>query len=107
MNKERILEKSRSEHIDEGELYLKNKGKGIAFKVFALTSAFYMFFCLFFVKDQFAIYAIMSIFWATYSTEYYYKYTFSQNKSQWIGFICSIIASVGFGLLSMLDVFWM
>ncbi len=107
MDRETILEKSRKEHVDEGELYLENKGRTLAFKVCTWLTSFYIVFSLFFVKDQFAIYAIMSIFWAVTSTEYYYKYKFSQSKSQWIGFVCSIIASVGFGLLSILDVFWM
>ncbi len=104
MDKETILAKSRNEHVDEGELHLLSESKKLAFKVCAMLSAFFMIFSLFFIKDTYTIHIIMSIFWGTYSTHYLYKYKFDQNRTNCIALIAAIFASVGFGILAILEV---
>lgn len=106
MDKEEILEKSRQEQIDEGEVNALNTSRNLAFKIAGGLSVLFITFSLFVVKDRYAAHVVMAIFWCSYSTEYLYKYKFYKRKADMVGFISSLILGVGFGILAIMEVLW-
>lgn len=103
MDRETILEKSRKEQVDEGALYMKQKGASLSVKICTGLTIFYMVFMLFFSITRYEMHCVMSIYWGVYSGEWYYKYKFSGKKGDKTAFIGSVVACVGFGLVYVLS----
>lgn len=78
MNKEEILEKSRREHLDEGEKNAENHGMKIGIVSFLVVLIFLMIFNLCTGQENDAL---LAIFWAYVAAGAYPRYRFSKNKS--------------------------
>ncbi len=102
IDKEKILERSRKEQKDEGELYLANKGRILFLKVFALLVMVFLLLS-FFKRQSYTTHVIMSIFWSVYSIDHYYRYRFNHKKIHLISFIGSLLAGIIFGILAVLN----
>lgn len=93
MDKDKILEHVRTENIDEGVEYTKNKGLGIGYKIFLSLSIIIIIFNLF--TDQ-KSYSVQSLFWGFIAAENHSLYKFSKDKSNKFVAISAGIACVIF-----------
>ncbi len=93
MDKNKILEKSRKEMPKEEYEQVKSKGINIGYYIF---SALFIFLIIFDFVNGKDIYEIMTLFWGLFAGLAYSKYKTYKHKSTLIGFVCSIIACLGF-----------
>ncbi|HAZ36833.1 MAG TPA: hypothetical protein DEF85_08450 [Clostridiaceae bacterium] len=93
MDKEKILEKSREIHQDEGMEHAESQGREIGFIAFCILFIFLVIFNLFY-GESVTFYAISSLFWALSAGESYGKYRFAKTKLHFISAIVCSITSI-------------
>lgn len=91
MNKEEILEKSRSEKEDEGVTYAANKGRRYGVAAMCLMMIVLLAFNWFQGQNN---YAILAILWAYLGLEAYGTYKVTNGKGRLVVFVCGVTASV-------------
>ena len=93
MDKEKILEKSRQIHQDEGMEHAESQGREIGFIAFCILFLFLVIFNLFY-GESVTTYAILSLLWVLIAGESYGKYRFTKTKLDLISAIAGSIASI-------------
>lgn len=91
MDKEQILEKSRSENLDEGIKNAENQGREIGITAFFIMLIIIIIFnwCTNQTND-----ALLAVFWAFVAAEAYPRYRFSKKKSL-------LVTTIAGGLVSL------
>lgn len=93
MNKEEILQASRAQKEDEGQIYAEQYGRKIGYIAFSVLFAAIVLFNLFMEQSN---YVPFTLFWAFFGAEAYGKYRVTQKKSHLFTTVCSAIAAVCF-----------
>ncbi len=93
MNKEKILEKSKSSNKQEELTYIKNKGMNTGYLIFGILSGFLMFSNLMLGKT---IYEIQILVWGFIAGISLEKYKMYKQKQTLIALVSSSIATITF-----------
>ena len=93
MNKEEVLQASRAQKEDEGQLYADQYGRKIGYIAFCVLFAAIVLFNFFMGQSN---YVPFTLFWAFFGAEAYGKYRVTRKKSHLFTTICSAIAALCF-----------
>ncbi len=93
MNKEEVLQASRAQKEDEGQVYAEQYGRKIGYAAFSILYAGIVVFNLFTNQSN---YVPFTLFWAFFGAEAFGKYRVTQKKSYLFTTVCSAIAAVCF-----------
>ena len=89
MNREEILQKSRSEGKDEGVEHAESQGIKIGFALFCMTFLFLALFEFFWGKTQTCFPAINALFWALVTGETIGRYRLFKGKILFLSILAS------------------
>ncbi len=93
MNKEEVLQASRAQKEDEGQVYADQYGRKIGYIAFCVLFAGIALFNLFMGQNNSVPF---SLFWAFFGAEAFGKYRVTKKKAYLFTTVCSAIGSLSF-----------
>jgi hypothetical protein len=93
MNKEEVLQASRAQKEDEGQVYAEQYGRKIGYAAFSVLFAGIVVFNLFTGQSNSVPF---TLFWAFFGAEAFGKYRVTKKKSYLFTTVCAAVAAVCF-----------
>lgn len=93
MNKEEVLQASRAQKEDEGQVYAEQYGRKIGYAAFSVLFAGIVVFNLFTGQSNSVPF---TLFWAFFGAEAFGKYRVTKKKAYLFTTVCSALGSISF-----------